>query len=92
MSGWIDRLNGDPLPWLLEDSSPAVRHLALRQLLALPEDEPSVAAARLAALRGHPIADILAAQDQSGTALACDRWPLAGDAGRGQDRGARLVR
>ena len=32
MAEWIDRLRGDPRPWLLDEATPAVRHLALRQL------------------------------------------------------------
>ena len=66
MSGWIDALRDDPLPWLLDETSPAVRHLALRQLLAAAEEDPAVTAARTAAMRGHPIAAILEAQDEAG--------------------------
>ena len=29
MGDWRDRLRGDPLPWLLDEADPAVRHLAL---------------------------------------------------------------
>ena len=34
---WRAVLHADPLPWLLEEATPAVRHLALRQLLDEPE-------------------------------------------------------
>jgi hypothetical protein len=61
MTTWRGMLNGDPLPWLLEDDTPAVRHLALRQLLDRPEDAPEVRQARAAAMRADPIAAILAA-------------------------------
>jgi hypothetical protein len=66
MSGWLDALRHDPLPWLLDDAAPAVRHLALRQLLDEAEDAPSVASARAAAMQANPIAAILAAQDPAG--------------------------
>jgi hypothetical protein len=66
MDGWHARLRGDPLPWLLDPSSPAVRHLALRQLMGRPADDPEVAAARQAAMAVDPIASILAAQHPEG--------------------------
>ncbi len=66
MTDWRDRLHGDPLPWLLEESNPAVRHLALRHLLGRDDDDPDVRTARAAALRADPIAAILAAQDPAG--------------------------
>ena len=66
MTAWQRMLNGDPLPWLLEDDTPAVRHLALRLLLDQPEDAPEVRQARAAAMRTDPIASILAAQQSEG--------------------------
>jgi hypothetical protein len=66
VDSWVDRLGTDPLPWLLEESTPAVRHLALRDLLDRPADDPDVAAAREAAMRTDPIASILAAQNPQG--------------------------
>jgi hypothetical protein len=66
MIGWLDRLSADPLPWLLEEATPAVRHLALRQLLDRPAADAEVVAARAAAMRADPIAAILAAQDPEG--------------------------
>jgi hypothetical protein len=66
MTGWQRVLRDDPLPWLLEEDTPAVRHVALRQLLDLPEDAPEVRAARAAAMRADPIAGILAAQQPEG--------------------------
>ncbi|HET9495584.1 MAG TPA: nitrogen fixation protein NifH [Chloroflexia bacterium] len=59
-------LNADPLPWLLEEDTPAVRHVALGLLLGRPEDDPEVRAALAAAMRTGPIADILAAQHPDG--------------------------
>ncbi len=66
METWQSALRDDPLPWLLEERTPAVRHLALRQLLGYPEDEPEVRRARDAAMRADPIAAILAAQSREG--------------------------
>jgi len=66
MHDWRDRLLGDPLPWLLDEATPAVRHLALRDLLGRARDDPDVRAAQDAATRTDPIAAILAAQDPAG--------------------------
>jgi hypothetical protein len=66
MDDWRTRLRVDPLPWLLDASNPAVRHLALRDLLDMPADDPDVVDARHAATRSDPIASILAAQDPAG--------------------------
>jgi hypothetical protein len=63
---WRQALRGDPLPWLLEEGTPAVRHLALRWLLDEAEGAPVVRAARAAAMRVDPIAATLAAQDPDG--------------------------
>ena len=65
-AGPIDGLAGDPLPWLLDEATPAVRHLALRTLLDRDVDDPEVVAAREAAMRTDPIRAILAAQDAAG--------------------------
>ncbi|MCU0482781.1 MAG: nitrogen fixation protein NifH [Chloroflexi bacterium] len=66
MHGWRDWLRGDPLPWLLDETTPAVRHLALRGLLDRELDDADVRAARAAAMHQPPIATILAAQDPAG--------------------------
>jgi hypothetical protein len=66
VDGWLSRLNGDPLPWLLEKDDPAVRHLALRDLLGGSEDDHEVSGARRAAMATDPIAAILAARDPVG--------------------------
>jgi hypothetical protein len=63
---WRAALRGDPLPWLLDEEAPAVRHLALRWLLDEPADDPRVRRARAAAMRAHPIAPILEAQHPDG--------------------------
>jgi hypothetical protein len=56
---WKDYLKGDPLPWLLDESEPGVRYLALRDILALPENDPTLIAARRTAHQQGPIALIL---------------------------------
>lgn len=66
MTTWLRVLKGDPLPWLLDGETPAVRHLALRRLLDQPVDAPEVVQARAAAMRTDPIAAILAAQQPEG--------------------------
>lgn len=66
MEDWRTRLRDDPLPWLLDAANPAVRHLALRDLLDRPADDAEVVEARKAATRTDPIASILAAQDPAG--------------------------
>ena len=66
MGSWRSALNADPLPWLLEPETPAVRHLTLRWLLDEPEDSPRVRRARAAAMRADPIAATLANQHPEG--------------------------
>jgi len=55
LDAWRSALRGDPVPWLLEQQDPAIRHLALRELLDEREDAPSVRRARAAAMRVPPI-------------------------------------
>ncbi len=52
--------------WLLEEDQPAIRYLALTQLLDRPVDDPEVRAAREAIPRKGWAADILAEQRPSG--------------------------
>ena len=66
MATWQARLNGDPMPWLLDPAEPAVRHRALRELLDKPADDRGVVAARAAAMASDPIASILRAQESAG--------------------------
>ena len=63
---WRGDLRADPLPWLLEPDSPAVRHCALRDLVGRGASEPEAVAARSAAMTADPIAAILAAQCPDG--------------------------
>jgi hypothetical protein len=63
---WLRRLDGDPLPWLLDEGTPAVRHLALRHLENRAADDPDVQRALAAAMQVNPIAAILNAQQPEG--------------------------
>ena len=65
-SAWTARLSADPLPWLLEDDTPAIRRFALQDLLDRQLDDPDVRAARAAAMTVDPIAAILANQHPAG--------------------------
>lgn len=74
MSGGRTALKADPLPWLLDPETPAVRHLALRQLLDEPQDSPLVRRARAAAMRTDPIVSILDAQEPEGYWVRPGNW------------------
>jgi hypothetical protein len=65
-TSWKQALNEDPLPWLLDNEAPAVRHLALQELAGLPSDDPDVQSASAAAMLVDPIAAILSAQHPAG--------------------------
>lgn len=69
---WTDRLDSDPLPWLLADDVPAVRAAALVHLLDRRPDDPDVLAARASAMRTDPIRAMLDAQLPDGS------WVKAG--------------
>jgi len=56
---WQAAVNGDPLPWLLEDTHPGVRYLAMRDLLPTPADDKAYIQARRSAHEEGPIAAIL---------------------------------
>jgi hypothetical protein len=61
-----DPLNETTLLWLLEEDNPGVRYLALRDLLALPFDDPDLVAAREKAHWEGPLATILDAMHPDG--------------------------
>jgi hypothetical protein len=68
MPGWKDRLNGDPVPWLLENdrSQPGVRYFTLRDILGRDENDSEVKAAKAAVMTSGPVPVILAAQNPEG--------------------------
>ncbi len=65
---WTERMQGDPLPWLLEadPANPGVRYFALRDLLERPADDPEVVAAQAGIMATGPVPAILAAQAPEG--------------------------
>jgi hypothetical protein len=66
MMSWQTQLKGDSLTWLLEQDSPGVRYLALRDLLDCPPDDPELVAARAEAFVTGPIAAILTEMNEAG--------------------------
>ena len=71
---WLDRLRADPLPWLLEPSTPAVRAATLQRIIGLPGDDPHVIKARSAGDGGR--------SDPGDPRCPGTRW-LVGEAGTG---------
>jgi len=63
---WLDHLNGDPRPWLLEESNQAVRAATLVRLMGREETNRDVIEARSRAMKTDPIKGILDAQDPEG--------------------------
>ncbi len=61
-----EQLNGDPLAWLLEEGSPGVRYLVMRDLQDYATNDAVLIAAREQAHREGPIAAILAEMDNEG--------------------------
>jgi hypothetical protein len=68
---WIDKLRGNPLPWLLEPDDPGVRYLALRDVAEAPKPA-ELRAARNAAHDKGPIAAVLQRMNKAGY------WAAAG--------------
>jgi hypothetical protein len=68
MPSWKDKLNGDPVPWLLENdrSQPAIRYYTLRDILGRVESDNEVKAAKAAIMTSGPVPVILAAQQPQG--------------------------
>lgn len=66
MKDWKDVLNGDPTAWLLEESNPSVRYLALQWLLDKAPDAPEVVAAQEATLTYEPMVKLLGDQRPDG--------------------------
>jgi len=68
MASWKNKLNGDPVPWLLENdrSQPAIRYYTLRDILGRDENDKEVKAAAAAIMASGPVPVILAAQHPEG--------------------------
>jgi hypothetical protein len=59
-------LNEKKIAWLLEEESPGVRYLALRDLLELSDDDEELKTARKDAHERGPIAKVLSHMDENG--------------------------
>jgi hypothetical protein len=59
-------LKADPIPWLLEQDNPSVRHFALADLLDRSQDDAEVIASRKAIVTSEPVRGILDAQYPEG--------------------------
>ena len=63
---WQTQLRGDSFAWLLEEDSPNVRYLALRDLMDTPADDQELVTAQQAAYKNGPIAAILSEMNEEG--------------------------
>jgi hypothetical protein len=50
MTDWKSALRADPTAWLLDNACPAIRYRVLREILAVPVDDPRIVAVRKEAL------------------------------------------
>jgi len=68
MTSWKDKLNGDPVSWLLEpdETQPAIRYYTLRDILGRDDNDKEVKAAKAAIMISGPVPVILAAQQLEG--------------------------
>jgi len=62
----LDKLRGDPLPWLLEPDNPSVRYWTLTDLLDRPADDPQVQDAKAAIAKQPLVEEIFASQHPNG--------------------------
>ena len=66
MDLWKTVLKADPIPWLLEDDNPGVKHMTLTAILDRPESDPEVRKARAEIMRKGLVPKILAKQEAGG--------------------------
>ncbi len=68
MTSWRDLLNGDPLPWLLEEDTelPSVPYFTMREILELSPEDVEIKKARAALMKSGPVSAILANQSPEG--------------------------
>jgi len=66
MDTWQERLNGDPLPWLLEPQDPSARYWTLVDLLDRPASDPDVQAAQAAIAQQPLVQQLFALQHPEG--------------------------
>ena len=63
---WQNQLNGDALSWVLEEDSPGIRYLAMRDLLDLAHDDPELQVVRTKAHMDGPIAAVRDEMEKDG--------------------------
>ncbi|HET6443329.1 MAG TPA: nitrogen fixation protein NifH [candidate division Zixibacteria bacterium] len=65
---WLEMLNDDPLPWLLEPdpANPSVRYLTYVNVLGRTQSDPDVIESKKEMMSSGPIPAILDAQDREG--------------------------
>ncbi|MBC8446423.1 MAG: hypothetical protein H8D78_01610 [Chloroflexi bacterium] len=63
---WLEQVQGDPIPWLLEPDNPSARYRTLVELLDRPPDDAEALAAQQAILAMRPVRRILDAQWPAG--------------------------
>jgi hypothetical protein len=66
MEQWRERLNGDPLPWLLELENPSVRYWTLVDICCRPPNDSDVQAAQQAIQRQPLVEELFARQRPEG--------------------------
>ena len=71
---WRALLKGDPVPWLLEKSDPAVRAQTLRSLLDKGPRDPELREAQQRAMNTPPISTILRRQKTDASVPGADLW------------------
>jgi hypothetical protein len=66
MQNWLKRLNGDPLPWLLDAEAPSVRYWTLIDILNRPPSDPEVQEARAAIAQQPLVKELFTLQHPEG--------------------------
>jgi len=66
MQNWQKRLNGDPLPWLLDPEDPSIRYWTLIDILDRPVSDPEVQEARAAITQQLLVKELFALQHPEG--------------------------
>lgn len=66
MQDWLKRLNGNPLPWLLDPEAPSVRYWTLVDLLGRPLSDPDVQETRATIAQQPLVKKLFALQHPEG--------------------------
>src|SRR5262245_28985645 len=67
MTDWKSALRADPTGWLLDNAAPPTKYRVLTEILALPHEDPRVAAARKEAMAWGPALKLLRGQRIDGS-------------------------